>query len=444
MSRPAKEEEDEARSRSCVKNGRRVRRDRKYEDVKARRRKPLSSGRTVLELKRAIAENGDVPADRQILLFSGHILQDGDSLAACQVQNANTIYMVPGASPSTSLQLLPVMQTGGTNPTEAGMMFHIVPNPSFFPSVLAQSSQPSAMDPQIRATLHSEQLQTISSSLDALRDMIQMAAGAAQAGIDRSNLRERFSASSLGAFALLGNITGMSTAGAGSTGTGTQNGTAGGAPPPTSGEPGAGTNVETGSESAGYAVEIAEFGIAGAGIGIAGTSSAAAGGHVALPAVVAGAEPTPSPAPASEAGVGGAVTSAGGAGAGGAGTGGVGTATGGAWRWFPQTYGPPHRTGRLPGTAQGSQPGFHPTDPCGVYHLQGQAAGSESDAVSSLAPSDYKQLVEAAFHQLQDLGFANAQQNVRALLANGGQVDPPIDYMLRGAGKAKVLDSGTA
>lgn len=36
--------------------------------------------------------------------------------------------------------------------------------------------------------------------------------------------------------------------------------------------------------------------------------------------------------------------------------------------------------------------------------------------------------------QLQDMGFTNAQQNVRALLATGGNVHSAIEYILGGGG----------
>lgn len=36
--------------------------------------------------------------------------------------------------------------------------------------------------------------------------------------------------------------------------------------------------------------------------------------------------------------------------------------------------------------------------------------------------------------QLQDMGFVNATQNVRALLATGGNVHSAIEYILSGGG----------
>ena len=41
---------------------------------------------------------------------------------------------------------------------------------------------------------------------------------------------------------------------------------------------------------------------------------------------------------------------------------------------------------------------------------------------------------QVQLQQLQDMGFTNAAQNVRALLATGGRVDSAIEYILGGGG----------
>ena len=48
----------------------------------------------------------------------------------------------------------------------------------------------------------------------------------------------------------------------------------------------------------------------------------------------------------------------------------------------------------------------------------------------SLWPGAYEERVQ----QLQDMGFTNASQNVRALLATGGNVHSAIEYILNGGG----------
>jgi len=41
---------------------------------------------------------------------------------------------------------------------------------------------------------------------------------------------------------------------------------------------------------------------------------------------------------------------------------------------------------------------------------------------------------QVQLQQLQDMGFTNATQNVRALLATGGNVQSAIDYIFNGGG----------
>ncbi|KAI9428406.1 UBQLN4 protein [Lactarius indigo] len=41
---------------------------------------------------------------------------------------------------------------------------------------------------------------------------------------------------------------------------------------------------------------------------------------------------------------------------------------------------------------------------------------------------------QVQLQQLQDMGFTNASQNVRALLATGGNVHSAIEYILNGGG----------
>jgi ubiquilin len=46
----------------------------------------------------------------------------------------------------------------------------------------------------------------------------------------------------------------------------------------------------------------------------------------------------------------------------------------------------------------------------------------------------YKLVYSPVMKQLQDMGFTNASQNVRALLATGGNVHSAIEYILGGGG----------
>ncbi|KAK6458537.1 uncharacterized protein RJT20DRAFT_143480 [Scheffersomyces xylosifermentans] len=53
---------------------------------------------TVLELKGQIAEQSDIPADRQRLIYSGKVLKDSETIASYKVQSGHTIHMVKSAA----------------------------------------------------------------------------------------------------------------------------------------------------------------------------------------------------------------------------------------------------------------------------------------------------------------------------------------------------------
>jgi hypothetical protein len=71
----------------------------------------------VLDLKRAIAAQSDVEAERQRLIYSGRVLKDDDALSVYKIQSSHTIHMVKGAvrsggESSGAAQPLPTMQAG--------------------------------------------------------------------------------------------------------------------------------------------------------------------------------------------------------------------------------------------------------------------------------------------------------------------------------------------
>ncbi|KAF9073315.1 hypothetical protein BDP27DRAFT_1391088 [Rhodocollybia butyracea] len=83
----------------------------------------ISTDKTVAELKEAIATQSSVEADRQRLIYSGRVLKDEDVLSVYKIQSAHTIHMVKGAarsgagsssgaSSTPTSQPLPTMQTG--------------------------------------------------------------------------------------------------------------------------------------------------------------------------------------------------------------------------------------------------------------------------------------------------------------------------------------------
>ncbi|KAG1839175.1 hypothetical protein C8R48DRAFT_741747 [Suillus tomentosus] len=60
----------------------------------------ISTDKIVLDLKRAIAEKSDVEADRQGLIYSGRVLKDEDVLSTYKIQTSHTIHMVKGVARS--------------------------------------------------------------------------------------------------------------------------------------------------------------------------------------------------------------------------------------------------------------------------------------------------------------------------------------------------------
>ncbi|ORZ00583.1 hypothetical protein BCR43DRAFT_485452 [Syncephalastrum racemosum] len=62
----------------------------------------IETSKTVLDLKNAIAEQTDVPADRQRLIYSGRVLKDPDTLEACKIADGNTVHMVKGSQPGAA------------------------------------------------------------------------------------------------------------------------------------------------------------------------------------------------------------------------------------------------------------------------------------------------------------------------------------------------------
>ena len=67
----------------------------------------------------------------------------------------------------------------------------------------------------------------------------------------------------------------------------------------------------------------------------------------------------------------------------------------------------------------------------------GGGLGSYGYASSPQQPADTRPAEErfqVQLQQLQDMGFVNASQNVRALLATGGNVNSAIEYILGGGG----------
>ncbi|OBZ68576.1 Deubiquitination-protection protein dph1 [Grifola frondosa] len=162
----------------------------------------ISTDKTVLELKQAIADKSDVPADRQRLIYSGRVLKDEDVLSTYKIQSSHTIHMVKGAARSAASQpsapqQLPNMQAGqnphdpltqlnshlgyglmaglnpfaelGVNPNDPNMMqtmlnspqflqqmSSVMSNPAVLDQIIASNPQLQAMGPQVREVFRSE------------------------------------------------------------------------------------------------------------------------------------------------------------------------------------------------------------------------------------------------------------------------------------------------
>ncbi|KAJ3481780.1 hypothetical protein NLI96_g7435 [Meripilus lineatus] len=330
----------------------------------------ITTDKTVLELKQAIAEKSDVPADRQRLIYSGRVLKDDDALSVYKIQSTHTIHMVKGVSRSnpsnastSTPQPLPTMQAGqnpndpltqlngsqgfglmaglnpfadmGLNPNDPNMMQGMLNNPQFLqqmssvlsnPAILDQviSSNPQlqAMGPQVREIFQSERFRQMMSNPDTLRMMLQMSS-------------------------MMG--------------------------------PGAGGGLGGGFPAPGFP----------------STASQTQGANpTTTPQTGAGATPTPPVNLFNPFGI------------------------------------PPPAAGGTGANPPGA--GLF-GDPAMMQQMLSALGGAPSPA----APADTRppeERFQVQLQQLQDMGFTNASQNVRALLATGGNVHSAIEYILGGGG----------
>ncbi|KAG2140180.1 hypothetical protein DEU56DRAFT_911881 [Suillus clintonianus] len=359
----------------------------------------ISTDKTVLDLKHAIAEKSEVEADRQRLIYSGRVLKDDDVLSTYKIQTSHTIHMVKGVArsnasasqtSSASVPPLPTMQAGqnphdpltqlnshlgygalagfnpfaemGLNPNDPNMMqsmmqspqflqqmSNVMSNPAVLDQLIASNPQLAAMAPQVREVFQSERFREMISNPESFRSMLQMAS----------------------AFQGMGG--------------------------------GAGASPFGGA-----------FGFPGA-----------AGGGAAFPAPGA-----PSTAPAS-------TTSP-------SSTSPTGTqpAPNPFAAFFPPV--PPASAGA--GAGAGTNP-FGMFDPAALAQMQsafgggggggGGLGGLGGFSAPPAAPADSRspeERFQVQLQQLQDMGFTNGSQNVRALLATGGNVNSAIEYILTGGG----------
>lgn len=109
---------------------------------------------------------------------------------------------------------------------------------------------------------------------------------------------------------------------------------------------------------------------------------------------------------------------------------------------------PQQGTGGIAGGATGAgagAPPFGAVDPALAQSILGgmggfggfSSPGAGAFGGGTPQPADTRppeERFQVQLQQLQDMGFSNAQQNVRALLATGGNVHAAIEYILGGGG----------
>ncbi|KAK7441546.1 hypothetical protein VKT23_016541 [Stygiomarasmius scandens] len=390
----------------------------------------ISTDKNVSELKQLIATKSDVPADRQRLIYSGRVLKDEDALSQYKIQSSHTIHMVKGAAkspstPSTSSpsstagtgsaarsQPLPTMQTGlnphdpltalnghqgfglmagfnpfadmGVNQSDPNMfanlmnspeflqqMGSMMQNPAIVDQIIAMNPQFRGMEDQVRGMFQSETFRNIMSNPQALQAMMQMSQALHGSG-----------------------------GGAGSPFGGFGGGFGGGASSfPAPGVPGSTpSNNDTSNANSGSTGGDAARSDAGAGTGT-GTGAGTAPNPFAMlnnPAAMAQMQQLL-----------GAMNVGG---------------TGG-------------QQGQGQGQGQGAPNPWANLGALGGLGAFGGGMGGFGGAPA--APADTRppeERFQVQLQQLTDMGFTNASQNIRALLATGGNVHSAIEYILGGGG----------
>ncbi|KAL1950876.1 hypothetical protein VTO73DRAFT_25 [Trametes versicolor] len=404
----------------------------------------ISTDKTVTELKQAIAEKSDVPADRQRLIYSGRVLKDEDALVTYKIQSGHTIHMVKGAAragPSAQAaapQQLPTMQSGqnphdpltqlngpmgfglmagfnpfaemGLNPNDPNMMqtmlnspqflqqmSGVMANPAVLDQIIASNPQLAAMGPQVREVFRSERFRQMMSNPETLRMMLQMSSLMRESGMGPGG-----GAPGLGGLGALGGLGG---AGVGN----------GGFPAP--GLPSTARQQQQGEGAEAGAQQPAG-------------SPPAAGGFPNYFSPF-GAYP---PAPGTPGG-----TAAGGDASAGLGAG-AAPGLGGAGMFDPammQQMLAAMGGGGSPGAAANPFGGLGGFGAGGLGGLGGLGGGGLGGFGAPAAPANTQppeERFQVQLQQLQDMGFTNASQNVRALLATGGNVHSAIEYILSGGG----------
>ncbi|KAF8330824.1 uncharacterized protein EI90DRAFT_3016653 [Cantharellus anzutake] len=357
----------------------------------------ISPEKTVRDLKQAISERSDVEADRQRLIYSGRVLKDEDKLSNYKIQSSHTIHMVKGVARSAGSdpaqaapQQLPVMQAG-QNPADpltqlngpAGHGLLAGFNP--FAGTGVNTNDPNMMQGLLDSPQFMQQMSSIMSNPQVVEQVLasdpSLAPMAPQLRAMFNNPRFREMISNPESLQQMFRMSAQMRA--------------------------AGIDPMNTAPLANGLGSLGAFGIPPFGLG------ADAGG----------------------AGTGTSSTAAG------------GTVGGGPTNLFNQAASAAGGTTSGTGLGTGAEAGSPlPPNPFGVVdpNLMAQLLGGyggfggfPSAGSTPSAPADTRPVEErfqVQLQQLTDMGFTNAQQNIRALLATGGNVHAAIEYILGGGG----------
>ncbi|KAK0463906.1 uncharacterized protein EV420DRAFT_1520653 [Desarmillaria tabescens] len=351
----------------------------------------IATDKTVLELKQAVAEKSDVEAERQRLIYSGRVLKDEDALSTYKISSGHTIHMVKGvargntSSSAAAPQPLPTMQTG-QNPHDPltllnshlgyGAMAGINP----FADMGLNQNDPNMLQTMMNSPEFLQQMAGMMSNPAVLDQIIasnpQLQAMAPQA-------REMFQSEGFRQMI---------------------------------------SDPQRLQQMMQMASMLQGGGAGGLG-GMGGFGMGGGGSSFPAPGVPGGGTPTTGAAAATSPRTGAAAA-------------GTGTTP------LPTNLFNPYG-GIPPAPTQNARPPFA-LDPALARQLLlggglpgGLAGGPGGFGAAPTAPTDTRspeERFQVQLQQLQDMGFTNASQNVRALLATGGNVHSAIEYILGGGG----------
>ncbi|EJU02525.1 ubiquitin-domain-containing protein [Dacryopinax primogenitus] len=341
----------------------------------------ISLDKTVLDLKESIAECADVPAAQQRLIYSGRVLKDDDALSSYKLASGHTVHMVKSpvrrdAEPPR--QQLPTMQTG-QNPTDPltvlnGPAGHGVMagfNP--FAQMGVNPNDPNMMQSMLDSP---EFLQSMSHLMSNPQILDQIIASNPQLAAMGPQVRQVLQSEQF-------------------------------------------RQMMSNPDSIRQMIQMQRM-LQGMGMnpgmggfpGMYGAPGAAGGATFPPPGAfgtptTTGSTGTPGAAPAAP---GAGTTPAGGAGS------------------------PPTGTGAVPPVTPFGNYGM--VDP-NLMNLLAGGMGGMGGFGAPAQPADTRppeQRYETQLSQLQTMGFTNAQQNIRALMATGGNVNAAVEYILNGGG----------